>query len=1289
VLRSSVSFVLAGAGPSTAGTERAWSRRASLLSALFALALLIGVAVLASFDSPSTLIENLAQPYPTTAPIPAIAPSVTPAPAPSSATKERIAHSYGKLPLSFVPNAGQTDKRVRYSAQGGGFSFFFTNTKAVFAFEQGKRGQALELRFLGANPDTKLVARDRAPPTVNYLTGKQHHTNLPTYERLVYRNLWPGIDMVFRGAGGKLKYEFHLQPGADPNDIRLAYAGAEGLSVGAAGSLLIDTPLGRLRDARPKSHQRIGGQRAPVESRYALTGDRYGFELGHYDGSKPLVIDPGLAYSTYLGGTGVDYGYGIAVDSTGAAYVTGSATPVFPTTAGAFDTSFNSGTSGTKDAFITKLNSAGSSLVYSTYLGGGAEDAGSAIAVDSAGAAYVIGQTRSTNFPTTAGTIDRSANGMFDAFVTKLNPSGASLAYSTYLGGSSEDQGRGIAVDSGGNASVTGYTLSTDFLATPGLNGGADAFVTMLNASGSAVMNSIYLGGSRTEKGLAIAVDSTALYVTGLTNSTNFPVFGGGFDTSANGLTDAFVTKLNLVGPNPGYSTYLGGSLTDQGGGIAVDALGAAYVMGNTSSTNFPTTAGAFDTSANGGKDAFVTKLSPAGSSLGYSTYLGGSGDEPSTTVPDRLGGIALDSDGNAYITGQTTADFPTTPDAFDTFGGLSQAFLTKVNASGSSLVYSTYLGGGTGPVDQDVGYGIAVDSVGNAYVTGNTGNSDFPTTAGAFSTSLNGDADAFITKFDLAPPPEPILTDTDPDSPANDNAPEVKGTAEAGSTVSLYTSSDCSGTPVATGTAAAFASPGITAGVADNSTTTFKAIATDASNNGSPCSTSSITYTETAGFSAAITLSAAGQPADNPQVGVDQNANAVFTWSGRDTSGGCFANLGCYRARARGRSATGVLSAIQTLSPPDQGIGEPQLGVDQDGDAVFDWQRGTGTNCPDPFGNPTACVNVQGRARTAAETLSGTQTLSNSTQLAQNPQVGVDSDGDAVFVWKRLDGTTDCGGLACFRIQGRTRTAGGSLGTILTLSGTGQNASSPEVAVDPAGDAVFVWERGGLIQTRARSAAGTLSATQTLSAAGQAAANPEVAIDQDGDAVFTWQRLDGTTDCDGSACERVEARARKANGNLSATQTLSDPGQHAVSPQVAVNAAGKAVFTWRRSDGADLRIQDRGRTAAGVLSTTQTPSPAGEDASAPEVGIDQDGDAVLVWQRFDGTTGCGGAPGCLRIQARTRATTGSLGAVQTLSGAGQHAFGPQVAVSPLGSAVATWWRSDGTNDRVQAATGP
>ena len=480
-----------------------------------------------------------------------------------------------------------------------------------------------------------------------------------------------------------------------------------------------------------------------------------------YNHQTPLIIDPGLVYSTFLGGTSLDEGVDIAVDDIGNTYITGRTTSTnFPITAGAFDTTYNGGT----DAFVTKLNAAGSALIYSTYVGGDRNDQGLGISVDDTGHAYITGVTLSRDFPTTAGAFDIFANGGIDAFVTKLNAAGSALLYSTYLGGTGNDQGLGISVDDTGDAYITGFTESANFPTTAGAfdttyNGNRDAFVTKLNATGSALLYSTYLGGAAGDQGNGISVDDTGnAYITGLTSSVDFPTTAGAFDTTYNGSTDAFVTKLNAAGGALLYSTYLGGTDLDQGRGIAVDDTGNAYITGLTSSNDFPTTAGAFDTTYNGSTDAFVTKLNAAGNTLLYSTYLGG-------TDLDQGDGMTVDGTGNAYITGFTeSANFPTTAGAFDTtYNGNRDAFVTKLNAAGSALLYSTYVGG----TDLDQGRGIDVDGLGNAYITGITNSADFPTTAGAFDTTYNGSTDAFVTKLNTIP--DPTIACSDDISVAND----------------------------------------------------------------------------------------------------------------------------------------------------------------------------------------------------------------------------------------------------------------------------------------------------------------------------------------------------------------------------------------------------------------------------------------------------------------------------------------------------------------------------------------
>jgi protocatechuate 3,4-dioxygenase beta subunit len=704
-----------------------------------------------------------------------------------AAAKAEAGEAFGQLPVSFIPNRGQLDGEVSYHAVGSRESFYFTPDRAVLAFQGGLgrggsaardgMGLALALRFLGANPDVAISGAARQEGVVNYLIGddpSRWQTGLPTFEEVVYRDLWPGIDMAFRGEAGRLKYEFVVHPGADPADIRLAYGGAQWLTVAPSGDLEIQTQVGNLRDTRPVTYQEIGGRRVAVESRYVVRrGVGYGFTVGGYDPGRPLVIDPGLVYSTFLGGSGRDTGNDIAVDASGSAYMTGETESAnFPTTTGAFDSTHN----GVQDAWVAKLNPAGTGLLYSTFLGGNSSDSGHGVAVDASGTAYVTGLTASTNFPTTAGAFDSTHNGNQDVFVTKLSPTGgAPLLYSTFLGGSSLDWGGvlgggGIAVDALGGAYVTGQTLSTNF-PTPGgsydrsHNGSSDAFAAKLDTTRtgpSSLVYSTFLGGGANDTGEGIAVDASgSAHVTGDTASADYPTTAGAFDTTQNGSRDAFVTKLNANGSNLLYSTFLGGSAFDRGFDVAVDASGA-YVTGQTLSATYPTTAGSFDTSHNGNDDAFVTKLNPIGTALLYSTFLGGTGG-------DFGSGVAVDASGSAYVTGSTSStNFPTTAGAYDTtHNGNSDAFVTKLNPTGTApLLYSTFLGGG----GADTGEGIAVDASGSGYVTGQTSSTDYPTTPVAFDSTHNGNSDAFVTKLDLvANPPVPNsialspATDTNP----------------------------------------------------------------------------------------------------------------------------------------------------------------------------------------------------------------------------------------------------------------------------------------------------------------------------------------------------------------------------------------------------------------------------------------------------------------------------------------------------------------------------------------------
>jgi hypothetical protein len=709
---------------------------------------------------------------------------------PDPAMQAKVAESYGKLPLSFEANHGQTDGRVKFLSRTSGYTVFLTGDEALLAFSgsaakrpapkgasrfegaavslkrypdtnlnpatpQSMAGGVLRMKLRNANPAAKVSGTDKVAGTSSYFIGNdpaKWRTNVPTYGKVKYEGIYSGIDLVYYGNQRQLEYEFFVAAGADPRRIAFDVRGAKRIRQDAQGELVFKVADDEIRWHKPVVYQEKDGARQLVAARYALTDtNRVAFDVAKYDTSRPLYIDP-LIYSTYLGGSGQDGGSAIAVDSAGNAYVTGytastnfpTMNPLQPANAGGFD------------AFVTKLNPSGSALVYSTYLGGSGGDSGSGIAVDSAGNVYVTGGTGSTDFPVTPGAFQTTYGGNGDAFVSKINATGSALVYSTYLGGSGiyGDSGSSIAVDSSGNAYVIGVTSSTDFPTMnpfqPAFGGRLDAFVTKINPTGSALVYSTYLGGSGEDAGNGIAVDSAGnAYVTGLTRSINFPTMNP-LQPTYRGRDDAFVTKLNPSGSALVYSTYLGGTKQDSGGAIAVDSLGNAYVTGFTDSTNFPTMNPL--QSALGGfyGNAFVTKLNPSGSALVYSTYLGGS-------VYDGGSRVALDSAGSAYITGWTySTNFPVTPGAFQTKynGGGRDAFVARLNPSGSALVYSTYLGGS----GDDITFGVAVDSTGNAYVTGGTYSSNFPT-MNPLQPANGGGEDAFIAKIDMKPVPTITLS--------------------------------------------------------------------------------------------------------------------------------------------------------------------------------------------------------------------------------------------------------------------------------------------------------------------------------------------------------------------------------------------------------------------------------------------------------------------------------------------------------------------------------------------------
>jgi len=690
---------------------------------------------------------------------------------------------WGKMPLYFIPNQGQVDDQVAYYVQGKDKTLFFTSQGITFSlkddsspmpspFEEDKFTSSsisgvvlrktpprwtVKLDFVEAN-QVQPQGQEQTQAIVSYFKGpsEEWQTGLPTYSKLVYSNLWNGIDLSYSGTVDRLKYEFVVQPGVDPAQIHLRYRGGT-MSLNHAGQLEVSTPVGNFQDEAPIAYQEVNGQRIPVKVDYSLLGvTTYGFYMGDYDPSLPLVIDPAvLVYCGFIGGSGdLDNGYGITVDSSGYVYLTGytnSTQTTFPVTVGP-DPTYNSGSS---DAFVAKVRADGTGLVYAGYIGGNGLDVGRGIdVVETVGDVVIIGDTDSdqSSFPVTVGP-DLTYNGGTDAFVAKLNASGTTLIYCGYIGGSDLEYGMGIDYVVGGNAYVVGTTRSTEAtfpeIVGPDLtyNGGnSDAFVARVNATGSQLLYAGYIGGSGSDKGEGIVLDAFSnAYISGSTTSgeASFPETVGP-DLTFNGVWDAFVAKVNTSGTGLVYAGYLGGTGDDRGHGIALSNYDNAYVTGKTGSTqtSFPVLVGP-DLTYNGGyNDAFVARVNSAGSGLVYAGYIGGIGEEEGLD-------IAVNSSGEAYVTGYTFSNettFPILNGPDYTLFGSQDVFMTKVMAGGIGLVYSGYIGGDSG----EVGRGIAIDSASNAYIVGDTNSTDatFPVIVGPDLTFNGGTLDAFVVKI-------------------------------------------------------------------------------------------------------------------------------------------------------------------------------------------------------------------------------------------------------------------------------------------------------------------------------------------------------------------------------------------------------------------------------------------------------------------------------------------------------------------------------------------------------------
>ena len=675
----------------------------------------------------------------------------------SVSTEVQLQRTYGLLPLYFIPNEGQIDERVKYYSRSGGSSLFFTSEGIHFGLPSRKpaatglspAGKMLHLQPLGMRPGVEILGLEAQEGKVNSFIGnepKKWRTNIPTYQAILYREVYPGIDLKFYGNGGQLEYDLIVKPGADPTQIKLRYTGSKHLRVNADGDLVIHLPGGgELIQKQPAVYQELAGRRVPREGKYRLDPKSPGvirLALAAYDPRYPLVIDPVLTFSTFLGGGADDYGWGIALDQEGNIYITGETnSPDFPKVA-----PYDSTLGGSTDAFVTKINARRSALIYSTYLGGGNVDGGMGIAVDQAGNAYVIGNTKG-DFPL-KDPIQDTNKGNGDVFVTKLNPNG-NLIYSTFLGGSLPDYGRSIAVDAEGNAHITGETQSSLFPTTTNaydrtLGGTIDAFVAKIGVGYDPrvgynvpyLVFSTLLGGDTEDSGSGIAVDPNGnAYVTGWTNSYNFfnnrpsiPFLGG---------YDAFVTKFGPTGALD-YSLRLGGSASDRGRSIAVDTAGCVYITGETFSLDFPKKN--FVGDLGGSSDAFVARFNNDGSVLVYSRYLGGSSIDLGRS-------IAVDQtappDVNAFVTGITySSDLPSRGSS--QFQSQGDAFVAKVKPNGT-LAYSYYLGGS----NYDSGQGIAVDRKGNVFITGSTSSTNFPTKGPLYP--YNSGSEAFVAKLSEA----------------------------------------------------------------------------------------------------------------------------------------------------------------------------------------------------------------------------------------------------------------------------------------------------------------------------------------------------------------------------------------------------------------------------------------------------------------------------------------------------------------------------------------------------------
>ena len=674
-------------------------------------------------------------------------------------TQAPLIERYNHLPLRFEKNHGQVDPAVKFVTHGAKYTVGLTSDSALLWLpSRAASGELVIVRMqlLGASHNGRIRGEKLQSGETSYLVGSANawHTSIPNYSRVRYSSVYPGIDLLYYGNRQHLEYDFAVSPGGDPHQLRFKVEGASKLQIAASGDLVISTSSGPLVWRKPIAYQPADGARIPVDASYRLlSGNIVAFEVGSYDKTHSLIIDPTLAYAGTGGPLDSAAGYGpyIKVDASGAAYIMGTTiNPQYPVTAGAFHVRgpvlpTPSRPNGHAALFVTKIAPNGFDYVYSTFISGSPSKCshpkningyilgsiGLAFTIDGIGDVYAAGYTDDQDFPTSPGAYQRSLGDPCaeNAMVAKLNPQGSGLVYSTYLGGNMGDEAWALAVDAGGNAYIAGDAGSPNFPTTAGAfqtacvldpNTGFcyGGFVSKLNPSGSKLIYSTYFGSPTKATATlvtGVAVDSSgSAYIGGPTFATDLPVVNA-FQSSAHGADEGFVGKLNPTGTAFDYLTYLGGTNDDQVQAIAVDAAGSAYVTGYTASTDFPVK-NAFQPHL-GGNDSFhlnviLTKLSPDGATLEYSTYLGGS-------LNSSAYSIALDSANQAYVTGSNFAsDFPVTPNALRKthLGGSfsPNTFFSVLGNTGSTLTYSTNYG-----TSNSTGYGVALDRAGNAYISG------------------------------------------------------------------------------------------------------------------------------------------------------------------------------------------------------------------------------------------------------------------------------------------------------------------------------------------------------------------------------------------------------------------------------------------------------------------------------------------------------------------------------------------------------------------------------------------